>query len=107
MGTHAVQVLRTYPARLRRYPFAPLGERSISQAYRKVLDRARRLIYIEDQYLWGTLIADALAAALRRAPQLRMIIVVPRHPDRDGRISGRAARAAQWRAIDNDVPPLD
>jgi len=28
-----------------------------------------------------------------------MIIVVPRHPDRDGRISGRAARAAQWRAI--------
>jgi phosphatidylserine/phosphatidylglycerophosphate/cardiolipin synthase-like enzyme len=32
-----------------------------------------------------------------------MIIVVPRHPDRDGRISGRAARAAQWRAINNLV----
>ena len=31
-GTHAVQVLRTYPARLRRYPFAPLGERSIAHA---------------------------------------------------------------------------
>jgi phosphatidylserine/phosphatidylglycerophosphate/cardiolipin synthase-like enzyme len=30
-----------------------------------------------------------------------MIIVVPRHPDRDGRISGRAARAAQWRAIEH------
>jgi len=36
-GTHAVQVLRTYPARLRRYPFAPHGERSIAHAYRKVL----------------------------------------------------------------------
>jgi phosphatidylserine/phosphatidylglycerophosphate/cardiolipin synthase-like enzyme len=31
-----------------------------------------------------------------------MIIVVPRHPDRDGRIAGWAARAAQWRAI-NDL----
>jgi len=100
-GSHAVQVLRTYPARYRRIPFAPDGERSIARAYLKALGRARSLVYIEDQYLWGTLVADALAAALRRAPELRMIIVVPRHPDRDGRISGRAARAAQWRAIDN------
>src|SRR6266536_1093718 len=57
------------------------------------------LVYIEDQYLWGTLVAEALAAALRQAPQLRMIVVVPRYPDQDGPISGRAARAAQWRAI--------
>ncbi len=57
-GTHAVQVLRTYPARLRRYPFAPLGERSIAHAYRKVFDRARRLIYIEDQYLWAPFVAE-------------------------------------------------
>jgi phosphatidylserine/phosphatidylglycerophosphate/cardiolipin synthase-like enzyme len=74
---------------------------SIARAYLKALGRARSLVYIEDQYLWGTLVADALAAALRRAPELRMIIVLPRHPDRDGRISGRAARAAQWRAIAN------
>ncbi|MFL5796231.1 MAG: phospholipase D family protein [Actinomycetota bacterium] len=103
VGSHAVQVLRTYPARRRVIPFAPDGERSIARAYLKALGRARALVYIEDQYLWGTLVADALAAALRRAPELRMIIVLPRHPDRDGRISGRAARAAQWRAIDNLV----
>jgi phosphatidylserine/phosphatidylglycerophosphate/cardiolipin synthase-like enzyme len=102
-GSHAVQVLRTYPARRRVIPFAPEGERSIARAYLKALGRARSLVYIEDQYLWGTLVADALAAALRRAPELRMIIVLPRHPDRDGRISGRAARAAQWRAINNLV----
>jgi hypothetical protein len=102
-GSHAVQVLRTYPARRRVIPFAPDGERSIARAYLKALGRARSLVYIEDQYLWGTLVADALAAALRRAPELRMIIVLPRHPDRDGRISGRAARAAQWRAINNLV----
>jgi phosphatidylserine/phosphatidylglycerophosphate/cardiolipin synthase-like enzyme len=102
-GSHAVQVLRTYPARRRVIPFAPEGERSIARAYLKALGRARALIYIEDQYLWGRLVAEALAAALRGSPQLRMIIVVPRYPDRDGRISGRAARAAQWRAIDHLV----
>jgi phosphatidylserine/phosphatidylglycerophosphate/cardiolipin synthase-like enzyme len=103
VGSQAVQVLRTYPARHRAIPFAPDGERSIARAYLKALGRARSLVYIEDQYLWGTLVADALAASLRRSPELRMIIVLPRHPDRDGRISGRAARAAQWRAIDNLV----
>jgi phosphatidylserine/phosphatidylglycerophosphate/cardiolipin synthase-like enzyme len=103
VGSHAVQVLRTYPARHRAIPFAPDGERSIARAYLKALERARALVYIEDQYLWGTLVADALAAALRASPQLRMIVVVPRYPDRDGRISGRAARAAQWRAINNLV----
>jgi phosphatidylserine/phosphatidylglycerophosphate/cardiolipin synthase-like enzyme len=103
VGSQAVQVLRTYPARHRAIPFAPDGERSIARAHLKALGRARSLVYIEDQYLWGTLVADALAASLRRSPELRMIIVLPRHPDRDGRISGRAARAAQWRAIDNLV----
>jgi hypothetical protein len=99
VGSHVVQVLRTYPARHRAIPFAPDGERSIARAYLKALRRARALVYIEDQYLWGTLVAEALAAALRNSPELRVIIVVPRYPDRDGRISGRAARAAQWRAI--------
>jgi hypothetical protein len=65
---HAVQVLRTYPARLRRYPFAPLGERSIANAYRKAFARARRLIYIEDQYLWAPFVADLLASAMRKNP---------------------------------------
>ena len=101
VGSHVVQVLRTYPARRRASPFAPDGERSIARAYLKALARARALVYIEDQYLWGRLVAQALATALRAAPELRMIVVVPRHPDRDGRISGRAARAAQWRAIEH------
>ncbi|HEY6576304.1 MAG TPA: phospholipase, partial [Mycobacterium sp.] len=61
-GPHAVQVLRTYPARLRRYPFAPHGERSIAHAYRKAFARARRLIYLEDQYLWSRPVADIIAS---------------------------------------------
>ena len=83
-GTHAVQVLRTYPARLRRYPFAPLGERSIDYAYRKVLGEARRLVYLEDQYLWAPFVADLLADALKSNPQLHLIAVVPRYPDKEG-----------------------
>jgi hypothetical protein len=87
LGSQVVQVLRTYPARHRAIPFAPDGERSIARAYLKALRRARALVYIEDQYLWGTLVSNALAAALRTSPELRMIIVVPRYPDRDGRVA--------------------
>ena len=77
-------MLRTYPARLRRYPFAPLGERSIAAAYRKVFGRARRLIYIEDQYLWAPFVADLLASALNANPDLHLIAIVPRFPDKEG-----------------------
>jgi phosphatidylserine/phosphatidylglycerophosphate/cardiolipin synthase-like enzyme len=77
-------VLRTYPARLRRYPFAPVGERSIAHAYRKVFARARRLIYIEDQYLWAPFVADLLADALQANPELHLIAIVPRYPDKEG-----------------------
>ncbi len=90
-GPHAVQVLRTYPARLRRYPFAPLGERSIAYAYRKAFARARRLIYIEDQYLWAPFVAKLLASALRGNPDLHVIAVVPRYPDKQG--------AARWPSL--------
>jgi phosphatidylserine/phosphatidylglycerophosphate/cardiolipin synthase-like enzyme len=86
-GTHAVQVLRTYPARLRRYPFAPLGERSIAHAYRKALARARSLVYLEDQYLWSRPVADIIAAALRDQPGLHVVAAVPRYPDSDGAIT--------------------
>jgi len=83
-GEVAIQVLRTYPARFRRYPFAPLGERSIAHAYRRVFAQARRLIYIEDQYLWAPFVADLLAQALRNNPDLHVIAVVPRFPDKEG-----------------------
>jgi phosphatidylserine/phosphatidylglycerophosphate/cardiolipin synthase-like enzyme len=46
LGTHTVQVLRTYPARRPGYPFAPLGERSVARAYQKVISLAHSLIYV-------------------------------------------------------------
>jgi len=82
-GTDAVQILRTYPYRRRGYSFAPAGERSIARAYAKALGRARRLVYIEDQYLWSPHVVCVFADALRTNPDLRFIAVVPHHPDRD------------------------
>jgi phosphatidylserine/phosphatidylglycerophosphate/cardiolipin synthase-like enzyme len=98
-GPHAVQVLRTYPAKRPAYPFAPEGERSVARAYLKALPRARRLVHLEDQYFWSRRAAHALADALRAHPALRVVIVVPRFPDRDGRVSGPAARISRERAM--------
>jgi phosphatidylserine/phosphatidylglycerophosphate/cardiolipin synthase-like enzyme len=99
-GDHAVQVLRTYPHRRPRSPFAPDGERSIARAYLKAFARAQRLIYVEDQYLWSSRAAGAIADALERSPELRVVAVVPRHPDRDGPVSGPPYRVAQNAAME-------
>jgi phosphatidylserine/phosphatidylglycerophosphate/cardiolipin synthase-like enzyme len=86
-GTHAVQLLRTYPFRRPGFSFAPRGERSIARGYLKVLPRARSLIYLEDQYLWSAEVVDALATALAESPELRLIAVIPGYPDMDGAVS--------------------
>jgi phosphatidylserine/phosphatidylglycerophosphate/cardiolipin synthase-like enzyme len=116
-GPHAVQVLRTYSHRHRAafwklrpnsYPFAPDGERSIARAYVKVWRRARRLIYVEDQYLWSDEVAQLLAKALEANPDLHLVAVVPRYPDQDGRFSlapnlvGREQALALCRSVASD-----
>ncbi len=85
-GTHVVQLLRTYPDLRadRDYPFARGGERSVARGYSKALGRARRLVYVEDQYLWGHHVANVFARALQENPELRVVAVVPLHPDLEG-----------------------
>lgn len=100
VGPHAVQVLRTYPACRKPYPFAPQGERSIARGYIKVFARARSLIYLEDQYLWSHAASDALCTALRREPNLLIVIVIPRYPDPSGRIAGAASILGRKRVQD-------
>ncbi|MHB8457149.1 MAG: phospholipase D-like domain-containing protein [Acidimicrobiales bacterium] len=63
------------------------------------MDRARSMIYFEDQYFWSLEIAELLADALRRHEGLQLIGVVPRYPDKDGRLSGPPSRLAQQRAV--------
>lgn len=87
VGPHAVQLLRTYPAMRPPYDFAPAGERTIARGYAKAIGRARRLIYLEDQYLWSRQVANLFARALASQPDLHLIVVVPRYPDVDGRLA--------------------
>jgi phosphatidylserine/phosphatidylglycerophosphate/cardiolipin synthase-like enzyme len=93
------QALRTYPYRRRGYPFAPNGERSIARAYRKALSRVRQLIYVEDQYLWSTEIAELFGEALARNPALYLIGVVPMYPDTSG-LTGAAESLGRQEAIE-------
>jgi phosphatidylserine/phosphatidylglycerophosphate/cardiolipin synthase-like enzyme len=100
-GTHAVQLLRTYP-RLRSgyaYAFAPEGERSVARGYEKVLQAARDLIYVEDQYLWSSEVAAPFAQALRDNPRLQLVAVLPHVPDRSGRHSLAPNAVGRERAV--------
>ncbi|WP_369130462.1 phospholipase D family protein [Modestobacter roseus] len=99
-GSCAVQLLRTYPNRRPGYPFAPDGERSAARGYAKALRRAERLVYVEDQYMWSTEIARVFAAALRAKPRLHLVVVVPRHPDKDSPLSVAPITYGHTRALD-------
>jgi phosphatidylserine/phosphatidylglycerophosphate/cardiolipin synthase-like enzyme len=98
-GTHSVQVLRTYARRHRGYPFAPQGERSIARGYRKALRRARRLIYIEDQFLWSTAVMRPFVEALISNPQLHLIAVVPRYFDQGSTLTLRPNQVGREQAV--------
>ena len=59
----------------------------MARGYTKALERAERLIYVEDQYLWSTEVAVTFADALRAKPELRVIAVLPHVPDQSARLS--------------------
>jgi len=99
-GPLTIQVLRTYPAMRPRYSFARSGERSIARGYTKAVQRARRLIYVEDQYLWSKEVAQLFADALHTSPDLHLVAVVPRHPDVDGRFALPPNQVGREQAIE-------
>jgi phosphatidylserine/phosphatidylglycerophosphate/cardiolipin synthase-like enzyme len=98
-GTHAVQVLRTYGRRHAGYPFAPEGECSIARGYQKALRRARRLIYIEDQFLWSTVVMRPFVDALVANPQLHLIAIVPRYFDQGSTLTLRPNQVGREQAV--------
>ena len=84
----AVQVLRTYPDLIAKgFDFAPDGEQSIARGNDKAVRSARRLIYLEDQYLWSEEVGRHFGEALRANPELRLVAVIPIAPDVDGAVS--------------------
>jgi phosphatidylserine/phosphatidylglycerophosphate/cardiolipin synthase-like enzyme len=99
-GPHAVQVLRTYGDALIQYEFAKNGERSIARGYTKAVRRARRLIYLEDQYLWSEEVADLLVRALTTNPELHLVAVVPRYFDLEGGLGRPPTLVGRQLALD-------
>jgi phosphatidylserine/phosphatidylglycerophosphate/cardiolipin synthase-like enzyme len=79
--TQTVQIVRTVPERI--YDFAPRGEFTILEAYRRALRSAQRLIYIENQFLWSPHIVEILAAKLRDPPddRFRLVVLLPSKPN--------------------------
>ena len=67
----------------------------------KAFGRARRLVYLEDQYLWSLDAAHALAGRrFGASPELHVVAVVPRYPDRDGRATEPRRRASDAQRVD-------
>lgn len=100
VGPHTVQLLLTYPdlGAGRSYPFAPRGERSVARGYRKAITNAEQLVYVEDQYFWGYGVADVFGEQLRANPGLRLLVVIPMHPDVEG-INRAAQNLGRQQAI--------
>lgn len=80
-GDVELQVLRTVPDGT--YDFAPRGDFRIFEAYVRALHAAQRLVYLENQFLWSTEIAELLAGKLEDPPSddFRVLLVLPARPN--------------------------
>ncbi|CAI5743361.1 unnamed protein product [Hyaloperonospora brassicae] len=74
LGSHSVQITRTYSCLYKHYDFAPRGETSLFQARIKAIKNAKNFIYIEDQYF--ILVPELLNALLEVMPTIQRLVVV-------------------------------
>lgn len=74
-GKSSVQIARTTGNMITEpYNFAPDGERSIREMVRTAIRKARRFIYIEDQYLVNLEVADWLKGSLGQIKHLTILV---------------------------------
>jgi phosphatidylserine/phosphatidylglycerophosphate/cardiolipin synthase-like enzyme len=80
-GDVDVQVVRTVPERL--YPGLERGEFAILETYLRALRSARRLIYLESQFLWSPELVSVLEAKLRDCEdeRFRLVVLLPVKPN--------------------------
>jgi phosphatidylserine/phosphatidylglycerophosphate/cardiolipin synthase-like enzyme len=76
-GKTTVQVVRTVAEDM--YDAFPRGDFRILESYVRALRSARRLIYLENQFLWSPEIVAVLADKLRRWPNddFRLVVLLP------------------------------
>jgi phosphatidylserine/phosphatidylglycerophosphate/cardiolipin synthase-like enzyme len=80
-GPSRVQIVRTVPEHT--YPELAGGEFGILEAYLGALRGARRLIYLENQFLWSAEVVAVLRHKLLQPPttDFRLCIVLPSRPN--------------------------
>ncbi|MGE5272210.1 MAG: phospholipase D-like domain-containing protein [Verrucomicrobiota bacterium] len=80
-GNVEVQVVRTVPEHV--YSTRPNGDFRILESYLRALRSARRLIYLENQFLWSPEIAEILRDKLLNPPSddFRLLILLPAKPN--------------------------
>ena len=83
-GVLELQVARTVPEGI--YRSIPRGEFRILESYLRALGAARRLIYLENQFLWSPEIAAVLRDKLANppSPEFRLLLVLPAKPNTGG-----------------------
>jgi phosphatidylserine/phosphatidylglycerophosphate/cardiolipin synthase-like enzyme len=79
-GDVELQVVRTVPEQV--YPSIP-GDFRILEAYVRALRSAERLIYLENQFLWSSEIAEILREKVLRPPRddFRIVLLLPANPN--------------------------
>ena len=99
VGSSKVQVVRTISEGM--YDAVPRGEFRILESYVRAIRSARRLIYLENQFLWSPEIVELLAEKLRHPPsdEFRLVILLPARAnngqdDTSGQLSVLAAADA-------------
>jgi phosphatidylserine/phosphatidylglycerophosphate/cardiolipin synthase-like enzyme len=80
-GDVELQVVRTVPDKV--YDFLPQGDFRIVEAYTRALRSARKLVYLESQFLWSAQVVEILAHKLREPPndEFRVVVLLPAKPN--------------------------
>jgi phosphatidylserine/phosphatidylglycerophosphate/cardiolipin synthase-like enzyme len=80
-GDVELQVVRTVPEKI--YDFLPRGDFRILEAYTRALRSARKLVYLESQFLWSPQVVEILASKLREPPNddFRVVVLLPAKPN--------------------------
>ena len=80
-GDVELQVVRTVPDKI--YDFLPQGDFRIVEAYTRALRSARKLVYLENQFLWSPQVVEIVANKLREPPgdDFRVVVVLPANPN--------------------------
>lgn len=80
-GEVELQVVRTVPEKI--YGFLPKGDFRILEAYTRALRSARKLVYLESQFLWSAQVVAILAEKLREPPSedFRVVVLLPAKPN--------------------------